>query len=210
MSYPLKPLLARALGALVLLPLLLGIGLGQPGVSGVASGSLLLLLLSILSTLPWVLAVVAFVVLCAVGPQAAWRALCFASLGSGRQRSVEELGRIAEALALAARVTLAMGLLWWAAEAVSSIVYVDAQLRGEPVTSAHPARLARGVTSLVLVPLGALLVGHLWLGQAAEAARRAGGNGSAAPLLGAWGGATVLVYLVVPVQILLAMFARFS
>jgi len=204
MSDSWKHLLARAFGALVLLPLLLGFGMGMHAVTGAEALFLVILVLS----LPWVWAVVALVLLCAFGPRWAGRALRFALLGQRPQDTADELERIAEALALAARAALAMGLLWWAAEALSIFAFVDAQLRGDPATARYPGHVARGVSALVLVPLGALLLGHLWLGQAAEAARRASGSTSDLPLLGNWAGATVLVFLVVPVQILFSMFIR--
>lgn len=127
MSSPWKPLLARAFGALVLLPLLLSYGCGMIAVSGTEPLFLAILVFS----QPWVWAVVALVLLCACGPRWAGRALRFALLGQRPLDSADDLGRIAEALALAA------------------------------------------------------------------------------PLLGAWAGATVLVFLAVPVQAILFMFVRF-
>jgi hypothetical protein len=206
MSYPWRPLLARALCALVLIPLLLNYGFGMIAVSGTEPLYLAILVFS----LPWVWAVVALVLLCAFGLRWTGRALRFALLGQRPLDTADDLGRIAAALALAARAALAMGLLWWAALTLSSFANLDSQMRGEPGPAPVSRLFSRGVGGYFTAPLGALVIGHLWLGQAAEAARRASGSVSAAPLLGTWAGLTVFVFLAVPVQALLYMFVRFQ
>lgn len=152
MSDSWKHLLARAFGALVLLPLLLGFGMGMHAVTGAEPLFLVILILS----LPWVWAVVALVLLCAFGPRWTGRALRFALLGQRPPDTADELERIAEALALAARATLAMGLLWWATEALSSLASLDAAMCGEP-QAVPSARRVRTVSEQSMVPRGAAL-----------------------------------------------------
>ncbi len=206
--------LARWFGILVVLPSLLAYGAGAGGVvsTAVVSGAAVVGLV-VYTPLPWVALVGLTAALAAHGPARVLRALVFAlggaDPGAAPRRELEAVG---DTLALAARVVVALGLAWCTAEAVLVLAGIDAALHGRGAPAG--AMLSRGAGAALVVPLGALVLGHLGLGQAAEAAYRASGRDTGRapgpPALGGFAGPATLLYALPLVFLLVMMFVRFD
>lgn len=208
--------LGRAALALLAVPALLAYGAGMPSLPprAVLDGvGLLAFAAGPSGAFAWV-ALVALVTCVAVfGAAPVARAAAFAVRGADAGRGAPtppprpELEPVADVLALAARVVLGLGLAFCVAEFSAGLAAIDAALRGVPAQGAP--RLARGVTAALGMPLATVLVGHLWLGASAAAARRAAARTGGATPLGPFAGLAVLLYLLPLFQMLLFMFARY-
>jgi len=203
-----RHLIGRALGLFMGLPLVLALGMGDPIIAPyslyIAPVSLVILVARGLGLST--LVVVAAATLSAFGPRAVGRALRFACVGaSATPLDRDDRRRDAEVLGLAARITLAMALLRGCASTVSHLVALNALIHGDSSSLRAPVGHPSEWT---LMPIAALVVGHLWLGSAARAAQRAAGDDDAPSPLGGWSGIAVLVFLLQPVQMLAFMFVR--
>ncbi len=87
----------------------------------------------------------------------------------------------AEALSLAARMVVFIGLLAALTDSMSDLAMIRAVLDGTPFNAFTPGTMGRGLSGSLAVPLTALWVGHLWFGGAADAAFRQSGRSERAP-----------------------------
>jgi hypothetical protein len=206
-------LLGRALGVFVLLPLLISYGMGE----GLFSGAIGLLLRSgpiFADVGQWVAPVALVTLVVTFGMRDTLDAMRGALLGPAgpSEGNAPRQARTANVLGVAARVTITMALLHWAALTSASFAGTSAALesgaRGQRVEYPVPADPFWAMTFVPI--LVALLLGHLWLGSAAAAALRAGGENETRSVLAGWDGAAPLVFLIPLVTLLLTMFWRFE